>query len=732
MSSVEKSDKGNKNDLPIPDFVKRRLDLFNSFTDRTPRAQEQEIEIELCEINTESFRDAHGEKIKIIAGKTTPADISKQKYPNTLVLAAAFKKEKNLLDLSAPINEPGKMCFLTFDDDRGREVFWHSSSHILGASLELMYGVEIAIGPATEQGFFYDFEPKEGLTIDPKSLEQIEKVCINTCKSGSDFERKMVTHAEALSVFTSNHYKTQILKERCDPADLVTLYRAGTFIDLCRGPHVLNAKPLSSWWIVDTSASVWNKKQDHQMTRVRAITFPSGDMLKKHKNFIRDAQQFDHRRLGTDLGLFFIHEWSPGCPFFYPEGAYMLRRFVDLIRAQYKKRHFIEVGTPNIFYDDLFKRSGHWDHYRDNMFHFPVDDDGDRVDEHGHVCAAREMGLKPMNCPGHCLVFKSKSRSYRELPIRMAEFGVLHRNEASGALTGLTRVRRFVQDDAHIFLQKEKIGDEINDAIDFMNEIYGIMNMELEFTLSVRSADCKYDEDDENAKANGGANDDDVDKYAGNKQDWDFAESVLEKILTERLGKVKIVQGEAAFYGPKIDVLVRDILDRRHQLATIQLDFQLPKRFDLEFMNDKAQPVRPVMIHRAVLGSLERFLAIAIEHFRGKFPFWMSPRQIVVFALDIDNEEQNNRVKQIYEQLNGEGFSVSIDGSSYHLKKKILNAFKVSANCVCVIGANEIKNNTITVNWRGYSSPKEYKYQEFVEEIRCLYNNWKDKEPEKK
>ncbi|OHT00657.1 threonyl-tRNA synthetase family protein [Tritrichomonas foetus] len=702
----------------VPEFVTKRLEVFNSFEDQTPKPSEAPIEVTLLPPNATSFEAAEGAQIVPgVAGVTTPMNILLEKCKE--VKAVTCSIDGTLWDLRRPIVSSCKLTFITFDDERGKSVFWHSSAHILGAAIELELGREIAIGPATESGFFYDFDP-HGEKVGPESLKKIQKRCESISKKG-DFERKMITRENALKLFESNKYKQEILTNRVEPGSLVSVYRTGTFIDLCRGPHLANGNVVKAWNVSDISASMWNGQADKPLSRIRAITFPSPAELKEYKHFLEEAAKRDHRKLGVDHQLFFFHEWSPGCAFFYPDGAYIYNQLMSMIREQYHKRGFVEVITPNLYYDDLFKTSGHWQHYREDMFHFATEEDMAtwqaqqalvaKVDpaEPCKCCAdaCREMGLKPMNCPGHCLVFRSRDRSYREMPIRMAEFGVIHRNEASGALSGLTRVRRFVQDDAHIFARVDQIGDEINDAIDFMTEVYGYFNMTLEFTLSTIN----------------------MDKYMGDLKVWEQATDLLRQALVRSGHNFKEMPGEAAFYGPKIDCLVKDSLNRRHQLATIQLDFQLPEKFHLEYFDQERKPQRPVMIHRAVLGSLERFIGIAVEHFSGRFPFWASPHQIVLIPQNMTKQEQIDQCKKYRKALHDEYFSVSIDESSISMAKKINVARSTTlAHAIIIVGDKEVADNTVAVRW--WNTPQNAKieaipFDQFLENCREMRRNHK-------
>ena len=706
----------------IPEFITKRLEIFNSLEDKTPKCEEKPIKVILCDTNADA-KCKQGEEIEITAGVTTPLQILKDKSLSIPAVAATL--DGQLWDLSRPIVEPCALSFITFEDPRGKEVFWHSSAHVLGASIELELGCEIAIGPAQESGFFYDFDTHSE-KIDQACLKRIQKRCETICNKKADYERKMITREEGLKLFFSNKYKQEILSNRVEPGSLVSVYRTGTFIDLCRGPHIINAGIIKAWNIIDISASMWNGQADKPMNRIRAITFPTQQELKEHKLRLEEAAKRDHRMLGVKHNLFFFHEWSPGCGFFYPDGCHIYNKLMQMIRAQYLKRGFVEVITPNLFYDNLFKTSGHWEHYRDDMFHFSLEEDliaeakakaqseGKEVQEEPELpegcscaeCCHREMGLKPMNCPGHCLVFKSKDRSYRELPIRMAEFGVLHRNEASGALTGLTRVRRFVQDDAHIFARRDQIGSEIENALDFMKEVYTIFGLEMEFTLSTIN----------------------MEKYMGDLAVWEEATNLLRQALISANVQFKEAPNEAAFYGPKIDCMIKDCLGRKHQLATVQLDFQLPERFELVYHDKDRNPQRPVMIHRAVLGSLERFIAIAVEHFKARFPFWLSPHQIVLIPQNMKEEKQLDYCNELWNKLHYAGFTVDVDDTDVSMNKKIKKAQQETlAHIILIIGNKEVNEGTLAVRW--WNTPPGgqvpvMKVQEFIDMITEKANKY--------
>ena len=662
---------------PLPEFIQKRLEVFARLEDRTPKPEAKPIKIKLLPLNGPGEEPT--EEIDGVAGETLPVVILKDKFKGSGAFSCVVNGAP--WDLKRPVVEDCTIAFINFDHPLGKSVFWHSSAHVLGAAIEMELGVEIATGPATENGFFYDFDPVEK-KIDQAILKKIEDRCIRMCKQRAEYERKMITVPEALELFSSNKYKQEILRERVTD-ELVAVYKTGTFVDLCRGPHIINADILKSWWVTDVSGAIWAGDASRKLNRIRAVTYPTPALMKEYKAFLEEAEKRNHRTLGLKHELYFFHPWSPGCAFWYPDGCHIYRKLMEMIRDQYKKRNFVEVITPNIYYQDLFETSGHWTHYRDDMFHFVADEedvpaepkaeapeepkaDGEECQCCAELCRkAREMGLKPMNCPGHCLVFRSRERSYRELPIRMAEFGVLHRNEATGALSGLTRVRRFVQDDAHIFCRRDQIGAEIANALDFMKTVYDIFGMNLEFTLSTIN----------------------MDKYMGDLELWEEATEMLRKALVDGGHKFREEPGEAAFYGPKIDCQIKDCIGRKHQLATVQLDFQLPLKFNLHYVDSERKEHTPVMIHRAVLGSLERFIGIAVEHFCARFPFWMSPHQIALIPQNDKKPEHLAHCEKLWKILHDADFTVTIDDSAVSMAKKIVRAREFQlAHAILVIG----------------------------------------------
>ena len=509
----------------------------------------------------------------------------------------------------------------------------------------------------------------------PGDFPILENQAARIIKERQKFERLEMSKEQLLEMFAYNPYKVHFIKEKV--GEKSTVYRCGPLIDLCLGPHIANTGKIKSFKVTKSSSSYFlgDATQD-SLQRVYGISFPTAPMMKEYLELKAEAEKRDHRKIGKEDSLYFFHEYSPGSCFFLPHGARIYNALVDFMREQYRERGFQEVITPNMFNTALWKTSGHYENYYDGMFVLKVDDE--------------EFALKPMNCPSHCLMFAHRDRSYKELPLRLADFGALHRNELSGALGGLTRVRRFQQDDAHIFCRKSQIKDEIKGAIDFLDFVYGVFGFSYSLKLSTRP-----------------------EKYLGSIETWNDAEQQLKESLDASGKSWSLNPGDGAFYGPKIDITVMDAQRRRHQCATIQLDFQLPARFKLSFKTDEiatkevsdanGQPTsgssdllpgyeQPVMIHRAVLGSLERMIAILTETFGGHFPFWLSPRQIIV--VPVSHATDSYAIK-VYQALHKAGFHVEVDTSDLTFNKKIRNAETSHTNFILVVGAQEELQGTI-------------------------------------
>ncbi|TVU42415.1 hypothetical protein EJB05_08819 [Eragrostis curvula] len=625
---------------------------------------------------------------------TTPMDIAKEISTGLAASCLIAQVDGVLWDMGRPLEGDCELKLFKFDSNEGRDTFWHSSAHILGESIERAYGCKLCIGPCTTrgEGFYYDAYYND-LTLNEEHFGLIESQAQKAVAEKQPFERIEVSRAEALEMFAENKFKVEIINEL--PEDkTITVYRCGPLVDLCRGPHIPNTSFVKAFSCLKASSSYWRGKADREsLQRVYGISFPDAKRLKEYKHFLEEAKKRDHRILGQSQELFFFHPLSPGSCFFLPHGARIYNKLMDFLRQQYRERGYQEVLSPNIYNMQLWETSGHAANYKENMFVFEIE--------------KQEFGLKPMNCPGHCLMFDNRVRSYRELPLRMADFGVLHRNELSGALTGLTRVRRFQQASFFLFffsaivdyfflhvlsnllvcmflagrcsylLQREsgKIKDEVKGVLEFINYVYEIFGFKYELELSTRP-----------------------EKYLGDIETWNKAEQQLTEALNESGKPWQINEGDGAFYGPKIDIGVFDALKRKFQCATLQLDFQLPLRFKLSYSaEDEAKVERPVMIHRAILGSVERMFAILLEHYNGKWPLWLSPRQAIVCSISSNTVDY---AKQVHSRLHDAGFYVDIDMTDRTIQKKVREAQLSQFNYILVVGAQEAETGEVSVRVR--------------------------------
>ncbi|KAJ2426691.1 threonyl-tRNA synthetase [Coemansia sp. RSA 2531] len=617
---------------------------------------------------------ADGSEREGLSWETTPMDIAKSISMSLAKALVIAKVDGVLWDTLRPFEASAKLELLDFENEEAKMVYWHSSAHVLGEACELHYGCHLCNGPPIEDGgFYYDIAVEEGSErkVLPSDFAPLESLANKAIKEKQPFERLMLSKEDLLRMFEYNKYKVHLINTRVPDGTSTTVYRCGPLIDLCRGPHVPSTGSINSFAVLKNSASYFlGDANNDSLQRIYGISFPDKKQMTQYKKFLEEAAKRDHRKIGVQQELFFFHELSPGSAFFLPHGTRIYNTLVNFIRAKYWQRGFEEVMTPNMFNVKLWEQSGHLQNYEENMFGLSVDKE--------------KFALKPMNCPGHCLMFGQRDRSYRELPIRFADFGVLHRNEASGALSGLTRVRRFQQDDAHIFCRHDQVGEEIKGALDFLQDVYGVFGFTFELKLSTRP-----------------------DKFLGEVSVWDRAEAQLEQALNEFGTKWEFNRGDGAFYGPKIDITIRDALNRAHQCATIQLDFQLPQRFKLQYRaptstNDEQTGVasdfqQPVIIHRAILGSVERMIAILMENFAGKWPFWLSPRQIMVIPIDKDIYDY---AAQVQNSLHEAGFYADVDLSGDKRDKKIRNAEIAQYNFICVVGAEEREEVSVNVRCR--------------------------------
>uniref|UniRef100_A0A7S0E3V0 Probable threonine--tRNA ligase, cytoplasmic n=1 Tax=Hanusia phi TaxID=3032 RepID=A0A7S0E3V0_9CRYP len=642
-----------------PSFQKYRLEMFEKIKARRD-AERANMPNDPIKVTLPDGNVKEG-----IKNKTTPFDIAMEISKGLASNAVVAKVNGQTWDLHRPLEGDAQLELCKFDSPEGRETFWHSSAHVLGLALENRFGAHLCVGPAIEDGFYYDVYAG-GNTISPNDKGDIEKYVDEVVKGKFPFERVEMSKDEALEMFKYNDFKTDVLKRKVPDGAMCTAYRCGDLIDLCRGPHVPDTGRVKAFAVMKNSSAYWQgQASNHTLQRVYGVSFPDSKELKQHLFRLEEAKKRDHRNVGPHQELFFFHELSPGSAFWLPHGARIYNKLVDFIRSEYFKRGYQEVITPNVYNLKLWEISGHAAHYKENMFIFNVE--------------GQEFGMKPMNCPGHCLMFSMRQRSFRELPWRVADFGVLHRNELSGALSGLTRVRRFQQDDAHIFCKPEDVQGEIEDMLKFIDFVYGKFGLQYEMFLSTRPQ-----------------------KFIGEVAMWDEAEKQLAAALNNTGKAWKENPEDGAFYGPKIDINVFDALGRKHQCATIQLDFQLPIRFGLKYVAsagadgaDKEE--RPIIVHRAILGSVERFTAILIEHLAGKWPFWLSPRQVAIVPVSQDHYAYAYEVQQV---LMKEGYHVDVDDSSKTLQKKIRENQLAQYNYILVVGKEEIESKTVNVRTR--------------------------------
>lgn len=640
----------------LPEYIKRRLDLFEKYKSA------YDAEIALKPRSSIEITLPDGRIMEGTSYETTPLEIAGRISKSLSKNVTAAKVDGEMYDLTRPFEKSCTLELVDFTNEDGHRVFWHSAAHLLGMVAEVFYQSKLCIGPPVDDGFYYEMatDNKAVTQADYKTLEQMASKAI---KAKYPFERVVVTKEELLELFKENKYKTHIINSKVADGTSSTVYRCGSLVDLCLGPHLPDTGIIKAFKIMKNSASYFlGDAKNDSLQRIYGVAFPDNKQLKEYVHFLEEAAKRDHRRIGLNQDLFFFHELSPGSCFFLPHGAKIYNKLVDMQKTEYRKRGFQEVITPNIYNTKLWEQSGHWANYEENMFSFEVEKE--------------KYALKPMNCPGHCLMFGHRERSYRDLPIRMADFGVLHRNEYSGALTGLTRVRRFQQDDAHIFCRMDQLKSEISSCLSFLKDTYALFGFTFSLKLSTRP-----------------------DKYLGEIATWEKAEGILAKALDGFGYPWEVNPGDGAFYGPKIDITISDALRRRHQCATIQLDFQLPIRFNLKYHSDNPESPfeRPVIVHRAILGSVERFIAILTENFGGKWPFWLSPRQIVVIPISKVFADYAQKVR---DALYDAGYEAEVDNSDLTLNKKIRNAEVNQWNFIFVVGGEEKDTESVNVRIR--------------------------------
>ncbi|WP_339184055.1 threonine--tRNA ligase [Oceanobacillus sp. FSL W7-1293] len=578
--------------------------------------------------------------------------------------AVAGKVNGKLVDVSYPIAEESAIELLTLDSDEGLEVMRHTAAHILAQAVERLYGkgnVQFGIGPVIEHGFYYDMKCRESIT--QADLAKIEKEMQKIIQENLPIYSYELSLEEAKAYFKEQNqpYKVELL-ESIPAEEAITIYEQGDFADLCRGPHLPSTGFVKAFRLTSLAGAYWRGDSNNEMLqRIYGIAFAKKKDVEAHLHFLEEAEKRDHRKLGKQLELFMFSEEAPGMPFYLPNGQIIRQELEQFSREAQLKAGYQEVRTPLLMNQQLWEESGHWDHYQENMYFSEVD----------HT----NFALKPMNCPGHMLIYKQKLRSYRDLPIRLAEFGQVHRHEYSGALNGLLRVRTFCQDDAHIFVREDQVEAEMERAIRLIDEIYGVFGFSYAVELSTRP-----------------------EKSMGEDAAWEASEQALENVLERMELPYQVNEGDGAFYGPKIDFHIKDALGRSHQCATLQLDFQMPEKFDLTYVNAENEKLRPVVIHRAIYGSIDRFLGILIEHFAGAFPAWLAPVQAIILPVSSVHHSYANQLIDTFKEA---GIRIEADYREEKLGLKLREAQMKKIPYIFVAGDEEEENQTINVRKYG-------------------------------
>lgn len=613
-------------------------------------------------------------------------EIAEQISPRLAREVYAATVNGEVIDLTQPINSDATLKLHKWDDEQGRHAFWHSSAHLMAEALESLYpGIKFGIGPAIDNGFYYDVDPGDGVTITDNDLPMIENRMKEIAAKNFVFTRKEVSKKEALEFFSKkgDQYKVELIGELEDVT--ISLYTQGNFTDLCRGPHLPSTEPIKAIKLLNVAGAYWRGNEKNRMlTRIYGITYPRQKLLDDYLVFLEEARKRDHRRIGKELELFtFSHKVGMGLPLWMPRGAELRQNLINFMTKVLKRRGYAIVATPHIGDVNLYKTSGHYEKYgKDSFQPMSTPQEGE------------QFMLKPMNCPHHCEIFNATPHSYKDLPYRMAEFGTVYRYEQSGELHGLTRVRSFTQDDAHHFCRPDQLKEEFKSIIDLVQFIFKAVNLN-EFTAQISLRDPENKE-----------------KYIGSDENWEKAEKAIIEAADEKKLETTVVLGEAAFYGPKLDFMVKDAIGRKWQLGTIQVDYNLPERFDLTYNGSDNQKHRPVMIHRAIFGSMERFIAVLIENTAGKFPLWLAPEKAVVLPI---SEKFNDYAVKVLDFLNNSDICTLIDDRSEKIGKKIRDNELKRIPYLLIIGEKEVESGTIAVRKQGEGDKGSMKLEEFAE-----------------
>ena len=606
---------------------------------------------------------------------TKAEDVVKEKFKKELAKALGAKLNGKVVDLSLPVDESGEFDVVKFEDDAGLDMFRQSSSDVMSLAVKRLYpNVKVAIGPPIEDGFYYDFD---NLKISDEDLPNIEKEIEKVIHEKLPFVRREITRDEGLKLFKDEPYKVDLIND-LPAGEKITTYKLGEFEDLCRGPHVSNSGVIGAIKLLKVAGAYWRGDSTKKMlTRIYATSFPEKKMLDEYLNRLEEAKKRDHKRIGQEMDLFSFHDEAPGMPFYHDKGNFIWTALVNYTTELMLKRGYQINKTPMILNKHLWMQSGHWDHYKDNMYFTKIDN--------------ADFAVKPMNCPGNILIYKTTLHSYRELPIKAGEFGLVHRHELSGVLNGLFRVRCFTQDDAHVFCTEDQVEEQLQELIDFMAEMYNTFKFDYHMELSTGP---------ENAM--------------GDPKLWTIAEAKLKKVLDATGKKYKVNEGDGAFYGPKIDFHLKDAIGRTWQCGTIQLDFQMPEKFDLTYEGKDGFRHRPVMIHRTIIGSTERFMGVLIEHFAGKLPLWISPVQIKILPIA---ERHMDYGKKVASEMKAAGLRVEVDERSETTSKKVRDAQYERVNYILVVGDKEISNSSVNVRTRNNEVLGEKKVDDFINEL---------------
>ena len=626
-----------------------------------------------------------GSKIEVKEGSTI-LEVAKQINEGLARNSLAGKVNGEVMDLRTPIKESCKLEILTFDNEEGKKAFWHTTSHIMAQAVKRIYGdsAKLTIGPSIDNGFYYDFDVEKPFTED--DLSKIEEEMKKIVKENLELTRYTLPRSEAIKLMKDRKepYKVELIEELPEGEE-ISFYNQGEFKELCAGPHIMSTGPVKAFKLLHSSSSYWRGDETKQtLQRIYGISFPKASMLEEYLKMLEEAKKRDHKKLGKELELFMITPEGPGFPFFLPKGMALRNVLEDFWRKKHVLNGYQEIKTPVILNEELWHRSGHWDHYKNNMYTTKIDE--------------QDYALKPMNCPGGMLVYKSKMHSYREFPIRLGELGLVHRHEKSGELNGLFRVRCFTQDDAHIFCLPTQIESEIINLMKLINEVYSIFGFSYTLELSTRP---------ENSM--------------GSDEDWERAETALKKALEDQKMEYQVNEGDGAFYGPKIDFHIKDCLGREWQCGTIQLDFQMPERFDLTYIGEDGEKHRPVMLHRVIFGSIERFIGILIEHYAGAFPTWLAPVQVRLLPISDNHIEYAKKVINELEKL---GIRVEIDERQEKIGYKIREAQLQKIPYMLIIGDKEVEANAVGVRSRKDGDIGQMQIKDFIEKIKEEIDNY--------